>query len=74
MCPEAQRELLNIESGPTGILLTSPAAATAWRLEATPDPALAGTPITMGITVEGTNFSYRAPRLYGRQFFRLRRD
>ena len=73
MDPEEQKEMLVIAPDAAGARVHWPAAATAWRLETTTDPALPWTPVTDGITVDGDRFSYLSQEPGDRRYFRLRR-
>lgn len=74
MDPVAQSNLLTPQREGSGIRVTWPAAATAWRLETAADLSGSWIAVTAGITTQGTDLTYVTQDPGGRRFFRLRRD
>lgn len=74
MDPEEQKQLLTAQQEGSGIRVTWPAAASAYRLESATDVSGAWAPVTTGITAQGADLTYLSPEPGDRHFFRLRRD
>lgn len=74
MDPEAQKQLLKAAPEGSGIRVSWPVAAAAYRLESATDINGAWTPVTAGITTQGASLTYLNQEPGGRRFFRLRRD
>ena len=71
---ESQKKLLAAQPEGSGIRVTWPASASAYRLESATDPAGTWAAVATGITAAGENLTYLSQEPGGRRFFRLRRD